>query len=257
MPLYTTISLPGSLSTLVSNIELQHTAMRSLERGSTSPTIKPTGLLWDAVSYLSFPAESLLRWNGAAWTLVADLAFTQLNAGGTVPLAANLPAGGFKVTGLAAPTASGEAARYNEVTADGNGILTYLEFVTVQTDASPTTTFNAAGYTPRAITLRLFGDLNQQVNGNLIGTINETIEWQRWNANSGVGFAGTAVRTLVKTVNLSVGLDLRIYIEPKFTGTFQVGSGTLGFWVSLERSDNSNRVNVQVAQALCRFGYGQ
>src|SRR5690606_7668234 len=49
------------------------------------------------------------------WQLLLDPEAVQLNASGTVPMAAALPMGGNKLTGLAAGTEAGDSVRWEQV----------------------------------------------------------------------------------------------------------------------------------------------
>jgi hypothetical protein len=127
MPTYTDIPAGVLLSNLPGAVNDRFAAARSLERGANAaePSVKITGLLWNRTDYPSL-GDALLRWTGSAWTLLADPDFAQLNAGGTVALAANLPCGGHKLTGLAAGTTSGDSVRYEQVVLRSGGVLTGL-----------------------------------------------------------------------------------------------------------------------------------
>ncbi len=114
MAVYGLIAGASNLSVVIVGIEAQQDAMRGFERGTVTPTIKPTGLLWNRTDE-DVIGDALKRWNGTTWTLFADPEFAQINAGGTVALGANLPAGGFKLTGLAAGSAAGDSVRYEQV----------------------------------------------------------------------------------------------------------------------------------------------
>lgn len=114
MTMYAQTGLATNLSTLVSSIETQHEAIRGMERGTVAPTIKPNGMLWCRTDYPTI-GESIVRWDGSAWTLLADPDHAQLNAGGTVVPTADLPMGSRKLTGLAAGSANGHSVRYEQV----------------------------------------------------------------------------------------------------------------------------------------------
>lgn len=113
MTAYQYFASPSNLSALVSTMQTQHEAMRTIERGTAEPGIKPTGLLWNRTDYPSL-GDAVVQWTGSAWRLILDPEFPALNAGGSVPLAADLPAGGHGVTGLRAAAANGEAVRYEQ-----------------------------------------------------------------------------------------------------------------------------------------------
>ena len=121
MGLWAPQSLGSSLSSMAVTDDAQDEAIRSHERGSTAPTSKPTGLLWDCtdsstLSGAGLPSgDGMLRWNGSAWTGLMDLTQKQVNAGGTVTYGANQPMGGYIHTGLGAGSASGHSVRYEQV----------------------------------------------------------------------------------------------------------------------------------------------
>jgi hypothetical protein len=122
MGIYQRQNLGTNISTIVSFDDSQDESMRSYERGSTEPTITPTGLLWDCTDStlltslgLSGVSEAMLRWDGSDWTVHAIVGTPALAANGKVALTANLPAGGYKVTGLAAGSANGDSVRYEQV----------------------------------------------------------------------------------------------------------------------------------------------
>lgn len=114
--MYTVIAGNTNLSTFATSVQTQHEQIRSLERAAyaSAPTVKPTGLIWDRTDEGTL-GEALMRWNGAAWTVLMDPEATQLNNLGTVALGADQPCGGFKLTGLGAGSASGHSVRYEQV----------------------------------------------------------------------------------------------------------------------------------------------
>ena len=114
MAIYALTSLGSNLSALVTNIQAQQDSIRSLERGTVTPNVLVTGLLFNRTDRVVI-GEAIERYNGSAWTLLLDPEHAQLNAGGTVVPTVNLPMGGFKITGLAPATANGDAARYEQV----------------------------------------------------------------------------------------------------------------------------------------------
>ncbi len=111
---YQTIGLGTNLSQLASNIDMQNEAIRSHERGTTEPTIKPNGLIWFRTDYPTL-GNAMVQWNGSAWVLLLDPDFPALNAGGSVAAAADLPMASHKLTGLAAGTTAGDSVRFEQV----------------------------------------------------------------------------------------------------------------------------------------------
>lgn len=115
MAVYLDIGGATNLSLLVSKIQTdQHEPMLSFQRGTSTPTVAPVGTVWNRTDEAVY-GDAWKRWNGSAWVFLLDPEYAQLNAGGTVAMAADLPAGGFKLTGLAAGSAAGHSVRYEQV----------------------------------------------------------------------------------------------------------------------------------------------
>jgi len=112
---YTLVPSGTVLSGLVGVVHAQHDQMRSMERSTNAlgPTVLLTGLFWNQTDRAVL-GDAIMRYNGTVWTLFADPDFAQLNAGGSVAMAANLPAGGFKLTGLGAGSGAGDSVRYEQ-----------------------------------------------------------------------------------------------------------------------------------------------
>lgn len=98
-------------------IETQNDAIRSLERGTTTPTILLTGALWNKTDYAwtAGNSDAIMRYNGSSHVLLMDPRCAQINQNGTVAFAANQPMGGFKHTGLGAGSGAGDSVRYEQV----------------------------------------------------------------------------------------------------------------------------------------------
>jgi hypothetical protein len=118
---YLETSLGVNLSQLVQKIDAQNEAIRSYERGSTEPTVKPIGLLWDCTDGtrisglgLAGVTEAVLRWTGSAWTIHAVVSAPALSADGKVPASANIPMGTKIFTGLGAGSDVGHSVRYEQ-----------------------------------------------------------------------------------------------------------------------------------------------
>lgn len=125
MTVYQQVLLGSNLSQFASSIETQHEAIRSHERGSTEPTIKPAGLIWSCTNgtilntltatQVGGPwSEALARWDGSAWVLQGDPRYPAINAGGTVKMAAALLMNGQQIQGLAAGSSSGHVPRMDQ-----------------------------------------------------------------------------------------------------------------------------------------------
>lgn len=194
--------LPAELNTRLDEI-------RRLERSAnaSAPSVKPTGLWWNRTDEASL-GDAIMRWNGSAWTVLMDPEAAQLNAAGTVALAADLPAGGFKLTGLGAGTANGHSVRYEQVVLRSGALaltgnldcggqrLTNLGAPTADTDAlrrmdagsvfktnrdaslplkiqlasDPSGTFCELGFVPRRVTLLMAGQIRTQSGNNAVGS---------------------------------------------------------------------------------------
>jgi hypothetical protein len=124
MPVYSLLGLGTSLSTLITNIDAQHEAIRSAEYGATEPTIKPTGVEWQCTNGTVLTAAGApagvtagkVRWNGTAWQFVHTIGLgALLNAGGDVSLTGPFKAGNQRLTGVGAATTGSDAPRYDQV----------------------------------------------------------------------------------------------------------------------------------------------
>jgi hypothetical protein len=122
MPVYTQQTLGTNLSDIVTGDDGQDEAIRCLELGSVEPTVRIPGLLWQCTDSARIAtaggpsglAIALLRWNGSAWVYLAALTGRLLSANGATTLTANLPCGGFILTGLGAGSANGHGVRYEQ-----------------------------------------------------------------------------------------------------------------------------------------------
>ncbi|MFZ2875481.1 MAG: hypothetical protein WAZ94_13490 [Phycisphaerales bacterium] len=122
MSIYEQQDLGDNLSQVVQFDDDQDEAVRSHERGSTEPTIKPAGLLWCSTNTTIIGTagggsltEAFLWYSGSAWKFVLDPNQKAINAGGTVAFAADQAMGSHKLTGLSAGSASGHSVRYEQV----------------------------------------------------------------------------------------------------------------------------------------------
>lgn len=279
-------TLGSNLSVMALTDDAQDTAIISHQRGTTTPPYPQVGQFWVRTDYSGIGEAVMYYTASSSWTLFADPDFAQLNAGGTVAPVANLPMGGFKLTNLAAgssagdsvryeqvcllsgstwtgnhnaggnkltnlgaPTSGSDAARLDDAQRDADGQFAFIENVVIQTDASPTTTYNDVGFVPREVTLRLYGNVTDQADADLHGTMDEELTFRRWEGDGGAGFGGTTGKTLVKSVTVG-SKTIHVYVEPKYTTPY-------GFWFSAERSDSGERVNIAMVQAFCHYGIGQ
>lgn len=253
MSVYSQVGFGTNLSAYVTAVEAQHEAMRSLERGTTEPPIMVHGMLWHRTDYPTLGNAILWRKPDDTWQFLIDPDHGQINAGGTVDFAANQSMDGFKLTDLGAPTTNGDAARYEDAYATAQGRQFFRTLATtpaavVQTDAAPTTTFNSLGYVPRKVSLRLYGDVIKESDASVPGTIDQVIEYTRWDEDVGAGFAGTGGKTAVWSGTIGA-TAITVYIEPKYTTAY-------GFWISIENG-SAERYTAEVVQFVAEAGIGQ
>lgn len=104
MTAFAELAVGVNISGFAVSINTQFEAVRSLERGSVAPTIKPVGLLWNNTANGTY-GETIERWNGTTWDVVLDLGAPAISASGSISMAADLDLGGFKIENGAAGTA--------------------------------------------------------------------------------------------------------------------------------------------------------
>lgn len=114
MPVYATLSSGNNLSQLITDIEGQHQAIMGMQRGTSEPTVKPIGSVWQRTNYPTL-GDAWLIYDGATYNLLLDPDHPQINAGGTVAFGANQSLGNNKITNLAAGTADNDAVRRVQV----------------------------------------------------------------------------------------------------------------------------------------------
>lgn len=124
MGVYQNLTTGVNLSQMITQIELRNEAMRSHERGTTTPPNPVAGGLWVRTDYPTIGESIVYRTAGGVFTLLMDPDFAQINAGGTVPFAANQGMGGFKLTGLAAGTGNGDSVRFEQPLMRAGGQMT-------------------------------------------------------------------------------------------------------------------------------------
>lgn len=123
MAVYGQQNLGSNLSTFAGTDDAQDEAIRSHERGSVAPTIKPNGLVWFSTDATSITgagfgggvSEAALRWDGSDWVGLMDLAEKALNAGGTVAWEADQDADGHMLVGLIPGTDPDHSAAVGQV----------------------------------------------------------------------------------------------------------------------------------------------
>lgn len=169
MSIYQQQNLGDTMSNIVLFDDQQDEAIRTLERGNTVPTVLAVGLRYistdatwignlDAggVYLVGSHSEAMAYYNGSAWKYLMDVRHPQLNAGGTIKMAAALHFGGQKATNLAAGTNAGDAIRRDQavlrngdlaLTGDlsaGNNKITNLAEPTDPNDAARLADLSAA-----------------------------------------------------------------------------------------------------------------
>ena len=135
MTIYNEANLGDPLSAIEINDDTQDEAIRSLERGTTEPVVKPAGLMWASANgtliagaagashFISTPALALMQWTGSAWQVVHDLAHPALNTGGTAKMQATLDLNNENIANLAAATLDHHAVRKDQTFAASGGII--------------------------------------------------------------------------------------------------------------------------------------
>ncbi|MCA3006723.1 MAG: hypothetical protein IOD15_15375 [Phycisphaerales bacterium] len=259
------------VSGLPAEIHGQFLAVRTFERGTTEPAIKVAGTVWAQTNY-ALPsggtAERWVRWTGSAYGLLLDPAHPQLNAGGTVPLAANLNANGQKVVGLAAGTANGEAVRFEQTmllsganamaanlnlggyTITGWGAALNMNAQRIENLAAPTADNHAARRIDALLAApqRISGTTFPGGTGNL--AVNIELGFVPVYLNLRVGnityIGGTAHDGSAPTVDvpevLATGIDLGGGNTARLEVTRRNGSPVTGVTVSLVRTAGSSNI---------------
>lgn len=220
MSVYLATPLSSSLSQLVVLIEAQNQAMMALQRGSTEPTVKPTGTLWWNTS-----TGFIQQFGGIGWSDLLKPGVMHLPIDGSVALTGDLAMGTHKLTGLAAGSAAGHSVRYEQVVlitganafaADqsmGGFKLTNLGAPSSSTDAvrkgyvdsalanltkilhvtepdlqtSGTDVINDLGFVPRRVIVKIYGDVEIAA-GYLENEVDREFEAVFWETESGKGF---------------------------------------------------------------------
>jgi len=131
--IFTNIVAGDNISQLPTIISTQFEAVRTFERGSQEPSVRPEGMLWQTTdpvilnnAGLTGASEGFVRWNSenSSWEAFADSRSPQINAGGTVAFAADQSMGGNKISNLGASSAPGDAVRRDEaLLTDGSNPL--------------------------------------------------------------------------------------------------------------------------------------
>lgn len=271
MGTYAPIANGSQLSPLVDTIDATQQVIFSLQRGTVEPTggVTPINTFWACTEGTklddyttvwagSVPGEAILRKGLSAWSVLMDPAYAQLNAGGTVQMAANLDLGANKIVDVADGSSPTDGANMRNL-GRFNGLSCFVADVTQRT-ANPggdwqrceaVTGDTASRFTPRRLVLRLYGDVTKVSGGAPLGAIDETIEYLRWEGHVGSGFGSTYGRFVVKT--LTVGsATVEVAIEVVTT------AGDNGFYLELKQTSGTPELcTVAMAQAWCDGGFGE
>lgn len=123
MPVYAGIPLGTNISGFAGAIEAAFSAVRSMERGSSAPSILVTGALWEKTDYAwaAGAGSAVMRYNGSSHVLLLDPRSPQINAGGTVAMAAALNMGGQKIVNAADGVDDQDLATVGQVEALAGG----------------------------------------------------------------------------------------------------------------------------------------
>lgn len=126
MSIYQVIVAGDNFGSILSLINAQQEAIRSMERGTTTPGVLVSGALWCKTDYSwsDGDADAIMRYNGSAYVLFADPSSPQISASGRVPMAADFDLGGHKGVGADDGVADDDLATVGQVKAISEGAWT-------------------------------------------------------------------------------------------------------------------------------------
>lgn len=253
-------SLGAALSTVVATDDTQDEAMRSMERGSSEPTIKPAGLLWwcsngtilssvgvGVPSAVQTDGMALLRWNGSAWKYVCPEQ-PLLDAAGKQKWLGTIDANGQQLDNLPFPATDDAPWRKGDVVRTiypcshwyqtNRDTLANSKPIVVQQEASQDATYTEVERVPRRLRIRLTGEFRAQSGNALWGSSGDIqangleFEVYRWNAQTAGGDAGTEGSILAATItHVGSGRKVDIYVEWKYAEGPPGEEDTLGFYL--------------------------
>lgn len=235
--MYTPVPSGTPVSEFLELFEDNFVEVMAFQRGSTEPTVKPTGTVW-----FDSAAGVMKQWNGSTWSTILTPYKHAIVSDGSVALTGNLPAGSNKITGLASGTASGDAVHFGQVaTSDGTrlaygtALAHYNSACQIQQYVDQAATYERCGYdntlkgrdfVPREIKLRLTGNVINQSDSSVLGTMDEELSIVRWNGLTG----GT---TTIASVTVGA-YTIDVIVEFHYT------NGQLGFYLRLVRQDDGD-----------------
>ena len=294
MGTFADIGAAVNFSVLVGAINERLAAVRSHEYGATAPPNPIDGVIWH---YRDGSTRNLQFWNGSAWVAFANLAFVQLNAGGTVAMVAdfncggnkivgledgtandhaatvgqvgallngtataNRSMGGFRITSLGQPTATGDAARQADTFATSHGLVTHhavgagltfdggsLSLVECEGGNQVGVSSPDDSFCPRVLTVTLAGNLERTSDSSVVAAMpRTTFTFHRLSSDA----AGSYVQTYTFTIGLS---QYEISAGWK-TGTS--GGTRRGFYLRVRRTTDNVTLKASVANATAVGGVG-
>ena len=287
MTLYVEADLGRNISQIIGDLDAQFESVRTLERGSDEPTVLIEGLVWNRTDYPALD-DAWVRYDGAAFQLLMDPAFAQVNAGGTIawaanqplggfvftdmgvgvnatdsvrfdqvvladgsnPFTADIPAGGFKITGLGAPVDDNDAARLVDVANAGKVLR--INDVIWQDESDQAATYNPTDFQVDRVIVKFYCSVKQQGGGFTVYNLmfEETIEFNRWVDDATGGFNNAEIEQVVAD-------GIRVRCEFKTSAPFgfyiRLRDDSSGEWSRPWKHGDSSNANY-VIQALA-FGY--
>jgi hypothetical protein len=297
MSIYSVIVTSTNLSAMIAAMTAQDEAMRSLERGSTAPGVLVTGLLYNKTDYAwaGGSDDAIMRYDGAAFTLLMDPRSAQICAGGTVAMAADLPMGGFKITGMDDGVASTDGATVGQMQAiaagawiadhDAGGyLLKNLGSPFSQTSDAVAARYDDTWQTTHGLHRYIDAPAFDTVYGSGVTTGNGVVGGKRTDPTTAVNFCprhlhlmlsgavtpiggGASITTLAETHvdvyrhsgNAAAWVSAGSFVVSTITYAIEVylqTSGTLGFAVRVRRTTDNALFQAAVKHAWAFSGVG-
>lgn len=254
MAVFADLSPAANLSGFAAAINAQFAAVRSLERGSVTPAVLIAGALWEKTDYAwaGGAGSAIMRYTGSSHVLLLDPRAAQINASGTVAMAANLAMGGFKITGAANGTDSTDLATVGQVNTlaagtwtgnrnAGGFLLTNLGAPSSQTSDQVAARYDDTWQTTHGL-CRYFDAITLDVGG---GETNQCAGGKRSNPSVATTFCPRQVTfTLSGAITLvSGGLPLHTIARTVAVATRVNGDSG---WIEVTRLGASDQVALEV-----------